>query len=38
MELSRAYLEDYGQTLPLQTLREISQGRDPDHQMLVPLA
>ena len=38
MALRRAYLEDYGQTLPLQTLRERSQGRDPDHQMLVPLA
>ena len=33
-----AYLEDYGLTLPLQTLRERSQGRDPDHQMFVPLA
>ena len=38
MALRRAYLEDYGQTLPLQTLRERSQGRDPDHQMFVPLA
>ena len=38
MALRRVYLEDYGQTLPLQTERERSQGRDLDHQMLVPLA
>ena len=38
MILRRASLEDYGQTLPLQTLREKGKGRDLDHQMLVPLA
>ena len=38
MELRRAYLEDYGKNLPFQTLRERSQGRDLDYQMLVPLA
>ena len=37
MALRRAYLEDYGQTLPLKTLRERSQGRVLDHQMLVLL-
>ena len=38
MALRRAYLKDYGRTLLLQTQRGRSQGRDPDHQMLVPLA
>ena len=38
MALRRAYLEDYGQTLLLQTQMGRSQGQDSDHQMLVPLA
>ena len=37
MALRRAYLEVYGQTIPLQTLRGRNQGQAPDHQILALL-
>ena len=37
MALRRAYLEVYGQTIPLQTLRGRNQGQALDHQILALL-